>query len=111
MSDNVDVRDNPARTRYEITVDGDLAGFAVYFLEDQRIVFIHTEVAIAYEGRGLGSRLARDTLDDVRGRGLRVVPACPFFARFIRTHPEYQDLTRPAESRRAVLGGDEADQR
>jgi uncharacterized protein len=104
MSDHVDVRDNPAQHRYEITVDGEVAGFAVYYLEKERIVFIHTEVAIAHEGQGLGSRLARQALDDVRGRALRVVPVCPFFARFIRTHPEYQDLTRHGEPRRAVLG-------
>lgn len=104
MSDTIAVHDNPAQHRYEITVDGDLAGFAVYYLEKQRIVIIHTEVAVAYEGQGLGSRLARDTLDDVRGRGLRVVPACPFFARYIKTHPEYQDLTRAREAERAVLG-------
>ncbi|MDP9796109.1 putative GNAT family acetyltransferase [Catenuloplanes nepalensis] len=104
MSDDVEVRDNPGQHRYEVTADGELAGFAVYYLEGQRIVFIHTEVAVEYEGRGLGSRLARDALDDVRGRGLRVVPACPFFAKFIRTHPEYRDLTRAGEARRAVLG-------
>ncbi|GAB7037710.1 MULTISPECIES: GNAT family N-acetyltransferase [Catenuloplanes] len=104
MSDTISVYDNPAQHRYEITVDGDLAGFAVYYREGQRIVFIHTEVAVEYEGRGLGSRLARGALDDVRGRALRVVPACPFFAKFIRTHAEYQDLTRAVERRRAVLG-------
>ncbi|MBL7253459.1 GNAT family N-acetyltransferase [Paractinoplanes lichenicola] len=98
MSDTVEVHDNPAQHRYEISVAGELAGFAVYFLEKHRIVFIHTEVLPAYEGRGLGTRLARDTLDDVRGRGLRVLPACPFFARFIGSHPEYQDLTRVRDS-------------
>ncbi|MEU8283990.1 hypothetical protein AB0C01_06590 [Micromonospora sp. NPDC048905] len=41
---------------------------------------------------------------DVRGRGLRVVPACPFFARFIKIHPECQDLTRRGQSSRTVLG-------
>ena len=108
MSDTVDVRDNPAQHRFEITVGGELAGFAVYYLEAQKIVFIHTEVGVAYEGRGLGSILARHALDDVRGRGLRVVPACPFFRRYIRIHPEYQDLTHPADTRRAVLGEDDA---
>jgi predicted GNAT family acetyltransferase len=105
MTDNVHVHDNPAQHRYEVAVDGDLAGFAVYYRDGERIVFIHTEVAVAYEGRGLGSRLARQALDDVRGRGLRVVPACPFFARYIRHHPEYQDLTRSGgEAERVVLG-------
>ncbi|GAB2583098.1 N-acetyltransferase [Paractinoplanes abujensis] len=93
MSDTVEVHDNPDRHRYEITVAGELAGFVVYLLEPEKIVFVHTEIEMAYEGRGLGSRLARDTLDDARRRHLRVVPACPFFARFIRNHPEYQDLT------------------
>jgi predicted GNAT family acetyltransferase len=59
-------------------------------------------VAPAYEGRGLGGILARHSLDDVRGRDLRVVPLCPFYASWISTHPDYQDLTHPHH--RTVLG-------
>ncbi|MGW3995863.1 GNAT family N-acetyltransferase [Amycolatopsis sp. NPDC004772] len=102
MSD-IDVRDNPAQHRYEITVDGALAGFAVYYLEGQRIVFVHTEVAPAYEGRGLGSKLARQSLDDVRGRALRVVPLCPFYASWIAAHPDYRDLVGIGVHPRSVL--------
>jgi predicted GNAT family acetyltransferase len=28
----------------------------------------------------------------VRGKGLVVVPLCPFIARYIQQHPEYHDL-------------------
>ncbi|HEV3354374.1 MAG TPA: GNAT family N-acetyltransferase [Acidimicrobiales bacterium] len=88
----VDVVDNPDEERYEVLVDGKRAGSAFYDLKPGRIVFLHTEVDPAYEGRGVGGRLAQVALDDVRAKGLRVVARCPFFARYIRHHPEYQDL-------------------
>lgn len=89
---SVQVFDNPADQRYEARVDGELAGEALYELQPKRIVFLHTEVHPEFEGRGIGSLLAKDALDDVRAKGLRVVARCPFIARYIREHPEYEDL-------------------
>ncbi|GAB7007230.1 GNAT family N-acetyltransferase [Nocardioides sp. AN3] len=92
MSD-VEVRDNPAENRYEAWLGDELAGIAVYRLTDHTIVFLHTEVDDAFEGRGVGSELARGALDDVRAHGDReVVPQCPFIKGWIDKHPEYQDL-------------------
>ncbi len=45
-----------------------------------------------HEGQGLGSKLARFALDDTRRQHLKVVPTCPFIAKFIQGHAEYQDL-------------------
>ena len=92
----IDVVDRPERRRYEVSVDGDLAGFARYRFSNAEITFIHTEVDRAFAGRGLGSRLAAFALDDARARGLRVVPVCPFIARYIRSHPAYADLLATA---------------
>ena len=89
MSD--DVRDNPARHRFELEVDGHLA-IAVYSLAPGVITFIHTEVPEALAGRGIGSRLANGALAQVRARGLKVVPRCPFIRGYIEKHPEWQDL-------------------
>jgi predicted GNAT family acetyltransferase len=90
------VRDNPAESRYEVLSDGKLAGFAQYRLRDDRITMYHTEVDPPFEGEGLGGQLAREALDDVRSRGLLVVPVCPFIASFIRhRQDEYLDLVVP----------------
>ncbi|HEX8802727.1 MAG TPA: GNAT family N-acetyltransferase [Acidimicrobiales bacterium] len=88
----IDVRDDADRHRYEVTVDGELAGFAQYRDVDGARVFTHTEVFDAYEGRGLGSRLAAAALDDVRAAGHRLVALCPFVDRYVRDHPAYADL-------------------
>ena len=87
------VLDVPARSRFEIHVDGGLAGFAQYRMKDPGlVVFTHTEIGDAYEGRGLGSTLVRAALDTARTRGLAVRPDCPFVRAYIARHPEYLDL-------------------
>ncbi len=90
------VVDVPESTRFEIHVDGRLAGFSEYVMAGRRIVISHTEVDEAFEGRGIGGALARATLDAVRERGLEVVPVCPFVAGWIHKHPEYAALVTPA---------------
>jgi len=91
---DVSVVDNPRSHQYEIWFDGVRAGLSRYRLEDGVIVFTHTEVDPAFEGQGLGSRLAAGALDDVRDQGRSVVALCPFIASYIREHPEYAELTR-----------------
>jgi predicted GNAT family acetyltransferase len=91
MADPI-IRDDPDRHRYEIVVDGALAGFAVYHVRSGRYFFVHTEIGDAYEGRGLGSALARGALDDVRTKGATIVPLCPFIAGWIDKHEDYADL-------------------
>jgi hypothetical protein len=86
-----EVRNNEAEHRYELEVDGQLA-LAAYRLRDGRITFTHTEVPDALEGRGIGSKLVKAALDDVRAKELKVVPACAFVKHYMEKHPEVQDL-------------------
>ena len=88
----VTVDDHPEAGRYELSSDGERIGFLRYRIAGEEIALLHAEVDPAQEGQGWGSRLVAGTLDDVRGRGLRVRPVCPFVVAFIRRHPEYQDL-------------------
>ncbi|MBA3907404.1 MAG: N-acetyltransferase [Pseudonocardiales bacterium] len=88
----VEVVDAPERSRFEISVDGVLAGSAYYVLRPGRITFTHTEIDDAYGGRGLGGQLARAALDAARTRRLAVRPDCPFIKGWIAKHPDYAEL-------------------
>jgi predicted GNAT family acetyltransferase len=88
----VEVRDVPERHRFEVAENGQPAGFLTYRISDGEITFVHTEVDPAFEGKGLAGQLVKAALDDVRGRGLRVIPECPYVRRYIDRHPEYADL-------------------
>jgi predicted GNAT family acetyltransferase len=95
MSDdlrNVVVRDEPARSRYELVVDGELIGIADYRIEGDEVIFPHTEIDPAHRGKGLGEVLVRGAMEHVRTTGRTVVPRCWFVVEFLELHPEFADL-------------------
>jgi predicted GNAT family acetyltransferase len=86
-----EVVNNEALQQYELTIDGQRA-IAAYRAHSDHLTFYHTQVPEVLEGRGVGKRLVKAALDDVRRRGLKVVATCPFVRHYIETHPEEQDL-------------------
>ncbi|SDD66506.1 hypothetical protein SAMN05216174_11562 [Actinokineospora iranica] len=88
----IEVTDAADRHRFEATVDGEIAGFAEYIRSANLVVYPHTVVEPAFEGRGVGGALARAALEDAKGRGLPVLAICPFIAAWMRKHPEFLDL-------------------
>jgi uncharacterized protein len=87
------VVDVPEQSRYEArTQDGKVAGILMYKLADRLLVVTHTEVEPEYEGHGVGGQLVQTMLDEVRRRGLHVLPICPFTKAWVERHPDYQDL-------------------
>ncbi|HWU25034.1 MAG TPA: GNAT family N-acetyltransferase [Rhizomicrobium sp.] len=91
----MDIRDNESLHRYELSI-GDAVAFSQYVRQGQVTDFIHTEVPKSLSGKGIGSKLIRGALDNERAQGRKVIAHCPFVAKFIREHTEYQDLLTPA---------------
>jgi len=85
---------NEAASQFEIVLGKEVA-FAQYRMYASGIMFHHTVVPEACEGRGFGSALIRAGLAYARENGLLVLPTCPFFAAYIQRHPETHDLVHP----------------
>jgi hypothetical protein len=92
MSEQPSVRDNSDKHRFEVDFGNGEYAFAAYNLLPGAIRFYHTEVPESHGGQGLGTALIRAGLAAARERGLKVIPVCPFFAAYLRKHPEEQDL-------------------
>ncbi len=104
----LNLRDVPEASRYEATLgaSGQLAALLEYRLLDGSIALLHTEVQPGFEGQGIGSRFARAVFDDLRDRGLTVIPKCPFILRWLERHPEQHDLlARPLDAPTPPAGG------
>ncbi|MBL1097712.1 GNAT family N-acetyltransferase [Streptomyces coffeae] len=84
-----------ANDRYEILVDGETAGLTAYRDRDDQRVFYHTEIDDAFAGQGLASLLVQQALTDVRASGKRIVPVCPYVAKFLEKHDEFADIADP----------------
>jgi predicted GNAT family acetyltransferase len=86
------VVDNPAENRFEVVLDGEVAGFSEYRRTGSAVAFTHTVIDPGFEGRGLGSTLASGALDATRAAGHQVLPFCPFIRGYIQRHRGYLDL-------------------
>jgi len=95
---SIEVVDRSDEERYEVLVDGRVAGFTQYRVRPGLVAFVHTEIDERLEGHGLASRLISTALDDARAKGLAVLPFCPFVNGYIKRHTEYLALV-PADYR------------
>jgi hypothetical protein len=86
------VRDNPAELRYELLDDDEVVGEIRYRREPGAVALVHTEIEPDREGQGLGGVLVEGALRDLRERGLRVIPICPYVRAWMGRHPDYADL-------------------
>jgi predicted GNAT family acetyltransferase len=78
------------KKRLEAYLGGRLAGIVEYIPARQAYAFVHTEVEPAFEGRGVGSALARAALDMARDADSKFLAVCPFIAAWASRHPEYE---------------------
>jgi predicted GNAT family acetyltransferase len=100
------VIDNTQRHRFELHVDGVLAGFTSYRIEAPgQYAFTHTQTLPAFAGRGVASTLIAEVLGRIRTAGYAVLPYCPFVNRYLRGHPEYADLVPAAQRRQFGITG------
>ena len=83
--------DNEVKKRYEMPVEG-FVGFIEYIKTKDEVYLTHTEVPRELEGKGIGSEMVRQALEDIERQGLRLVPLCPFVAVYLRRHPEWKRI-------------------
>jgi predicted GNAT family acetyltransferase len=76
---------NDAKSRYELHLEGTVAGVATFEPDGHgRLVFPHTEIDPAFRERGLATLLIGEAMADAARRGDTVVPECPFVVSFLR---------------------------
>ena len=85
------VIDNPARSRYELALEGGVA-FVDYQQAGNLRVLTHSEVPLALRGRGIGAELVAGALQLAREQGVRVRPRCSYVVQFMERNPQFQDL-------------------
>jgi predicted GNAT family acetyltransferase len=86
------VRHDTAAKRLVLDIDGELAVLEYRELNATTLDYHRTYVPPALRGRGMASIVTEHALRYARDHGYRVVPSCPFVARFIERHPDYQPL-------------------
>ena len=94
--DGLVVENDEKAQQFRLRIDGQVAVIE-YSRSNGTIVFSHTEVPPALEGKGIAGKLAKAALEYARDQKLAVVPRCQYVASYIRKHPEFQSLVRTEE--------------
>ncbi len=87
------LREEPGKGDFYISVDGQDAAL-MHFVRagEDKIIIDHTEVAEAYEGRGLGKQLVQAGVVWARKNNIKIIPLCPFAKGVFDRVAEYRDV-------------------
>jgi uncharacterized protein len=97
MAPTPTVRHDDTSGRYELVLDDAVIGYADHRVVAENIeVFPHTVIEPAHQGQGMAAVLVQGALDDVRSRGVQIVPSCWYVAQWIERNPDYTDLVAPS---------------
>jgi predicted GNAT family acetyltransferase len=91
--ENAKVINNEKDHRFEIRIDDKLAAVP-YNVKRGMIGLFHTEVPEEFRGKGLATKLALYALNYAKNHQLKILPYCPFIAKYIHDHPEWKQYVK-----------------
>ncbi len=80
--------DNADAARYELLLDGELAGWIDYRRAGDEVALTHAEVRPELRNQGHAETMTREALADLKRRGLTALPVCPYVVAYARRHPD-----------------------
>lgn len=92
MADDIKVEHNKADKRFEAEVEGETAYAEYRVADDGVMVFTHTIVPEAIEGRGVAGKIVKSALEHARSNDIRIYAECAYVDSYLERHPEYRDL-------------------
>jgi predicted GNAT family acetyltransferase len=87
----MDVINNRKEGQFELLVDGKVARI-VYEIKGKKIYLFSTQVPESLSGKGIGSKMLRESFELIEGMNLKVVPVCSFIQGWFLKHPENRGL-------------------
>jgi predicted GNAT family acetyltransferase len=87
----IEVIHNIDDNRFEVNLNGEQA-VLIYLISNSLMVFLHTEVPVKYEGKGIAGKMARAALEYARQKKYKVRSYCSYITVYLERHQEYQDL-------------------
>lgn len=101
--ERVAFRDNAIAQRYELFVDGDVAGYVKYQMHGGQVVLLETVITteFSFPESGIEETLLRRTFLNAHQRRLAMRTRCSRAHTFLTEYPQYRSLV-PATAQRAV---------
>lgn len=86
----------PGRGHFAAIENNEEAGSIHYTVAGNNMIISHTEVADAWEGKGVGKELVAAAVAHARTTGWQIIPLCTFAKAVLSRTPQWQDVVAPA---------------
>ena len=86
------VQNNLQTSRYEMFVEGQLAGTVQYRMENDQLWLMSTEILPLADGRAVPEEFLLEVLQDLRRRRIEVLPFCAIAREFMMANPRFLGL-------------------
>ncbi len=84
---------NQEENRFELLVEGSVAKIDFKEGSKGQLYLVHTEVPGVLEGKGIGHKLVRESLEWVEKNGIKIVPLCPFVRAYLKENlDDYREM-------------------
>lgn len=87
----VNIKENKEKNRFEAEVENRVA-LIEYKRAEDKMYLTHTEVPKELEGKGVGSSMVKQVLQQIKDENLKLIPLCPFIASYVKRHPEWKEI-------------------
>ncbi|NDV58142.1 GNAT family N-acetyltransferase [Bacteroides sp. 519] len=92
MKQDYKLINNTEKLQYEFHINRHVPLIEYIVNKDGNICLTHTEVPTALGGKGVGTQLVEKTLEEIGNRGFKVIPICPFVAKYIKKNPMWKSI-------------------
>lgn len=90
----IDVRHDDKKGKFYADIEGAEAVIEYDKRPDGTYDLMHTYVPPELRGKGIAEDLVRQSLEQIRAEGAKMVPSCPYVHKFVEGHQEYKDLVK-----------------
>jgi predicted GNAT family acetyltransferase len=90
-ADSYIVTQNETDFRFEVSTKDGIA-YVDYRWSGEILNLLYIFVPVSHRGKGISSVLLEYVLNYAREKKVKIKVFCPYIARYIRMHPEHQDL-------------------
>ena|SRR5687767_101298 len=91
LAEKYPVTQNEGEERFEVALGDELAYLDYRWYQD-KLVLLYIFVPVPYRGKGVSNVLIQHTLEFAKSKNVKINIYCPYIARYVRTHAQYEEL-------------------
>ena len=90
--DNLNIQHDTVNHKFFVFTAGKESLMEYRVINENTLDYFHTFTPPELRGQGIAEKIVRVALDYAKQNNFKIIPSCPYVAKFVASHSEYQSL-------------------